>query len=217
VYAVQLPPPLRLRYTLHRGDAKSDAELVWQPEAGRYTMSWRGSAPNGQALGRVSQGSLQRHGIEPERYAESRRGREQRAVNFQREAGLITFSGAERRLPLLQGAQDRLSWMLQLSSVMAANPALGEPGRVVLIRVASPRGDAEVWQFDVLGVDPAAADSVTAPSGLHLRRQAERPYDTDVDVWLDAGRHHLPVRLSLRARPDGAVTEWNLQTLQLNP
>jgi hypothetical protein len=217
VYAVQLPPPLRLRYALRRGDAVSEAELAWQPEPGRYTLSWRGSAINGQLLGRASQGSLQVHGIEPERYAESRRGREQRAVNFQREAGLISFSGAERRVPLLDGAQDRLSWMLQLAGVMAADPALGTPGRSVAMLVAGPRGDADIWQFKVLGVDEAAEESGVAVPTLHLRREAQRPYDTEVDVWLDPQRHHLPVRLLMRGRPDAAATEWRMQAFSPVP
>jgi hypothetical protein len=210
VYPTLLPPPLRLRYSVRRGEAQSEAELTWRPAPGRYSLSWRGAAANGQALGRDSQGALQGHGIEPERYTESRRGREQRAVNFQREAGQITFSGPQRRVPLSAGAQDRLSWMLQLSGVMAADPSLASPGRGVSMRVAGPGGDADVWQFSVQGGEPDAADA-GMPGALHLRRQALRPYDTQVDIWLDPGRHHLPVRVLLRAHPDGAVSELILQ------
>ena len=42
-------------------------------------------------------------GIAPERYVESRRGREQRAVNFQHEAGRITFSGPCFSFPCCRG------------------------------------------------------------------------------------------------------------------
>jgi hypothetical protein len=210
VYPTVMPPALRLRYIQRRGEALSEVEVSWQPAPGRYTLSWRGSAANGQPLGRASQGVLQGHGIEPERYTESRRGREQRAVNFQRDAGLITFSGPQRRVPLSAGAQDRLSWLLQLAGVMSADPGLASPGREVSMRVAGPAGDADVWQFIVQGGEPDAADA-GVPGALHLRRQALRPYDTQVDVWLDPGRYHLPVRVVLRAHPDGAVSELILQ------
>ena len=78
-------------------------------------------------------------------------GREQRAVNFQHEAGRITFSGPQLQLPLLPGAQDRLSWMLQLPAVLEAEPALRVPGSEVLIFVAGTRGDGQVWTFTRAG------------------------------------------------------------------
>ncbi len=218
VYATVLPPPVQLRYTLRRGDALSDAELSWQPEPGRYTLNWRGSAIDGQPMGRASQGSLEEHGIEPERYAESRRGREQRAVNFQREAGLISFSGAQRRVALVAGAQDRLSWMLQLAGVMAADPTLGAPGRGVSMLVAGPRGEAAGGLFCVVALEPGVADAGLQEGPLlHLRREALRPYDTQVDVWLDPARHHLPARVRMRTHPDGATAELTLHTLAAIP
>jgi hypothetical protein len=100
--------------------------------------------------------------------------------------------------------------MLQLSGVMAADPALASPGRSVSMLVAGAGGDTDVWQFTVQGGEPDAADAGMA-GALHLRRQALRPYDTQVDIWLDPGRHHLPVRVLLRAHPDGALSELILQ------
>jgi hypothetical protein len=50
---------------------------------------------------------------------------------------------------LAAGAQDRLSWIVQLAAIVQArHPAAGE--RIVM-QVAGPRGDADAWQFDVLG------------------------------------------------------------------
>ena len=37
---------------------------------------------------------------------------------IQREAGRITFSGPQVEYPLLPGAQDRISWLLQLAAVL---------------------------------------------------------------------------------------------------
>ena len=82
------------------------------PAGDRYRLTLERSGQ--AALGSDSQGRLGAAGLAPERYVESRRGREQRAVNFQHEAGRITFSGPQLQYPLLPGAQDRLSWICLL-------------------------------------------------------------------------------------------------------
>ncbi|MBE0547856.1 MAG: DUF3108 domain-containing protein, partial [Rubrivivax sp.] len=207
----RLPPAATLRYALRRGTSSGQAELRWRPADGRYLLALDSTGPGGQRLGSISQGGLGATGIAPERYTEGRSGREARAVNFQHEAGRITFSGPSLHYPLLPGAQDRLSWMLQLPAVMAAEPALRAPGSEVLMFVAGTRGDAEVWVFTVL-----ASQTVHTPGGpvadaLHLRRQPRRPYDTQVDVWLDPARHHLPVRLHLLLQPAGSSVEFVLE------
>jgi hypothetical protein len=45
---------------------------------------------------------------------------------------------------------------------------------------------------------------------LHLVREPRRPYDTRVEVWLDAARHHLPVRVRLTPVPGGEPLEMRL-------
>ena len=109
-YAAHLPPPMTLHYSVRQGGATSQALLRWQPAGDRYRLTLERSGQ--AALGSDSQGRLGAAGLAPERYVESRRGREQRAVNFQHEAGRITFSGPQLQYPLLPGAQDRLSWIM---------------------------------------------------------------------------------------------------------
>ena len=147
---------------------------------------------------RPAWGALDLHGIAPERHVETRRGREVRAANFQRltgphgeggeGAGRITFSGPRIEHPLLPGVQDRLSWMLQLPAVLAAEPALGQPGREVSLLVVGVRGDAALWVFRVVAVQTLQLPAGEVVNALHLRREAQRPYDTRVDVWLDPAR-----------------------------
>jgi len=78
--------------------------------------------------------------VAPLRHAELRRAREQRAVNFQREAATITFSGPQVAYALPPGAQDRLSWMIQLPAILEADAALTRAGAVVTLFVAGTRG-----------------------------------------------------------------------------
>ncbi len=224
-YPTRLPPPATLQYTLQRGGpgvsatvaparAGLQAQLSWRPDtaAATYTLSLGLGA-----VGSASVGALDLHGIAPQRHVETRRGREVRAANFQRQpgegGGRITFSGPRIEHALLPGVQDRLSWMLQLPGVLAADPALAQPGREVSLLVVGVRGDAAPWTFRVLAVQSLPTPAGEVPNAVHLRREARHAYDTRVDVWLDPARHHLPVRLRLQNRADGPGTEFELLRL----
>ena len=219
-YATRLPPPATLQYSLQRegpgaaGRAGLQAELRWRPSDAQYTLRMGFGA-----VGWASVGGLDGDGVAPERHVETRRGREVRAANFRREAGptggRITFSGPPAEFALLPGAQDRLSWMLQLPAVLEADPTLGQPGRELQLFVAGVRGDAGLWTFTVLGRGPAELPAGTVADAVHLRRETQRPFDTRVDVWLDPARHHLPVRVRLDHRGDGGGTDFLLSGFSL--
>jgi hypothetical protein len=214
VYATRLPPPATLHYVLRRGRANGQAELQWRPDATRYALTLHGELP-GTTLASASEGGFDAAGIAPERHTESRRGRELRAANFQRGAARVTFSGPAVEYPIVPGAQDRLSWMIQLGAVLAANPALAAPGAEVRLFVVGTRGDGEVWTFSVIerGAIELPAGGVAA--AVHLLREPQRRYDTQVDVWLDPARHHLPVRTRLLVLASGEGSEWLLDGIEL--
>lgn len=214
VYATRLPPPRALLFELRRGTAIGQAWMQWQPEDTQYRLRLQGQVAGAPPIDWASQGGFDDAGVAPLRYTESRRGREVRAANFQRDNGRVTFSGPDIERPLVPGGQDRLSWMVQLAAVMAANPALAEAEAQVSIWVVGSRGDAEVWTFTVL--ERAALD---LPIGrvddtVHLVREPRRPYDTQVQVWLDPARHFLPAQALLRVRATGEGTEFRLQDLK---
>jgi len=225
VYTTRVPPAATLLYELRRAGTTGAAQLDWQPSGDRYRLSLQGlpgaAAPKDPpvrqrpepALAWDSQGGFDHAGLAPLRYTESRRGRERRAANFQRDSGRVTFSGPSIEHPLVPGGQDRLSWMLQLAAVMAANPALAAPGTQVSIWVVGTRGDAEVWTFTVQGSAPLALPAGPVEQAIHLLREPRRPYDTQAQVWLDPARHHLPVQALLRVRATGEGTELRLQAL----
>lgn len=222
-YATQLPPPATLQYTVRREGALREsregpneglqAQLIWRPEAAGYTLSLGLGA-----VGWASVGALDAHGLAPERHVETRRGREVRAANFQRQpaaegGGRITFSGPRIEHPLLPGVQDRLSWLLQLAGVMAADPTLAQPGREVVLLVVGVRGDATLWRLRVLAVAPLALPAGEVAGAVHLQRVAPGPDETRIDVWLDPARHHLPVRLRQQHRAEGPGTTFELLRL----
>ena len=214
IYETRLPPAHTLVFDLRRGNASGRAELDWRPSGAHYQLTLQGHAVGTPPLSWTSLGGLDPSGLAPLRFTESRRGRDLRAVNFQRDAGRVTFSGPQIEYPLVPGGQDRLSWMVQLAAVMAANPGLAQAQSQVSIWVVGTRGDAEVWTFTVQ--DRAALD---LPAGrvedaIHLVREPRRPYDTQVQVWLDPARHHLPVQAFLMVRATGVGTEFRLRNLK---
>ncbi len=213
VYATRLPPSVRLRYALQRSGQPGHAELQWFSDGALYRLSLRNEAAGALNLGSASSGAIDAHGLAPERHTDSRRGRDVRAVNFQRDSARVTFSGPRGELPLVAGAQDRLSWMLQLAGIAEANPALRAPGSEVAVFVVGTRGDAEVWLCTVVGSEALDLPAGTVAAALHLRREPKRLYDTTVDIWLDPARHHLPVQARLLVRPTGQETVLRLENV----
>jgi hypothetical protein len=124
VYATRLPDAVQLHYRLQRGTAVGAASLHWQRGDAGYEMRMDVAWPGQPAQGSASRGQIDADGVAPLRHAELRRARELRAVNFQRETASNTFSGPRGAYALPPGAQDRLSWMIQLPAILEADPAL---------------------------------------------------------------------------------------------
>jgi len=211
VYATRLPDAAQLHYRLQRGDTVGAARLQWQPEAGDYLLRLDTDWPGQPAAGSASRGLIDGDGVAPVRHAELKRAREVRAANFQREAGRITFSGPQLAYALPPGAQDRLSWMIQLPGVVEADARLAHAGAQVTLFVVGTRGDAEPWHFEVLGREALQLPAGEVPQALRLKREPTRPYDTRVEVWLDPARQHLPVRVLFTTLPGGQPLAMELE------
>ncbi len=196
LYATRLPPPLTLRYELRRGRLSGSGELLWRPAGGRYSLRLEGSVVGLNVLTQESTGTLEPHGLVPERFTDQRARRPMVAANFEREAGRIRFSGPSTELPWQAGVQDRLSWMMQLAGVAEAEPQHLAAGERIVMQVVGARGDASIWAFRSLGPEPLAMFGESLAT-VHLLREPRHPYDTRVEVWLDPARHHLPVRATM--------------------
>jgi hypothetical protein len=208
LYATRPAPPVVLVYRLQRGEQLGSASLVWQPDAaaGRYeaTLSGAADAGRGVLLHWSSRGAIDAAaGLAPERFVlrEPRRGA--LAANFDREARRITYSGPPVVHALPDGAQDRLSWLVQLAAIVAADPARhGAAGAEIDLFVAGARGDADAWRFDALGAQTLELPDGAAIQTLAYARAARRAYDVRIEVWLAPSLAFLPVRL--RVLPTGA-------------
>ncbi|MCW5636453.1 MAG: DUF3108 domain-containing protein [Rubrivivax sp.] len=232
VYRTAPPSAQTLVFDVFRGGAAGLASLSWRLEGdGRYRLELQGLAASrplepveGIATGRRSAAALAPHwrsdgrldvaGLAPERFSVWRRGRERHAANFRRDAGLISFAGPSQTWPLLAGAQDRLSWMVQLAAVLQANPSLAQPGAPITMMVVGAHGEAGSWRFRALGDSVLEHGEHEGLRVLRFVRESTLAHDPHVEVWLAPALQHLPVRMVLSLPSGGESTELRLRALQ---
>jgi hypothetical protein len=214
VYRTQLPAPATIRYQVRRGGLRGDAEIRWQPSGDRYRLALEARIGSLTLLVQTSEGAVDANGLAPVRFVDQRARRSAQAANFVRDAGRITFSGTGVESPLVAGSQDRLSWMIQLAGIAAAEPQLLVEGGQIAMVVVGARGDASVWVLRSAGHD----DIETAHGTVHaikLLRQGRSAYDTTAEIWLDPERSYLPARATLRN--DAGTSEYDLLLERVDP
>ncbi|MFO1340540.1 MAG: DUF3108 domain-containing protein [Burkholderiaceae bacterium] len=202
VYATLLPTqPFRLDYRIERGDEAGIGQLSLDFEKnGDYRARFAGSMGDKPLQDWVSTGRFDRAGVAPRRMVERQRMVELRALNFQRDQGVISQSSSVRAWALAEGAQDRVSLLLQLMAVAQAQPEGLSAGQRIRLQVGFVRGEPGEWVFDVVGREKLEPNG-TPIDTVHLVREPERPYDLRMDVWLARQAGHLPVGLRLAQVP----------------
>jgi len=210
VYTTQLPnDPFKLDYRVERGDEAGIGRLSFEPRGdgnAQYRAQLYGVVAEKPLMDWVSRGGFNAAGVAPQRMVERQRGAEVRAVNFQRHAGVITFSSSTRALALFDGAQDRVSLLLQLMAIGRAEPGGLRAGQRLRLQVANARGQAGEWRFEVAGeerLEPAGQPIAT----VRLVREPSQPYDQRVEVWLAREAGHLPVGLRFTQVPGRGASE----------
>jgi hypothetical protein len=197
ITAFKAPDSALLQYQV-QGQAKgfnywASAELNWQQDGKDYEARLEVSAFLLGSRVQVSKGSLGAEGIMPHRFSDKTRS--ELAAHFQRDKGIISFSANTPDAPLLKGAQDRLSIVLQLSSLLAADPTRFPAGTMLSFQIVSQR-EAEVWQFLV-----EKEEMLSLPFGdinaIKLNRQPRREFDQHIEVWFAPTLGYLPVRLRI--------------------
>ena len=208
-YRTRMPHATTLRYEVQRGVLHGTGELAWRPQGDRYELALDFKLGGLTILSQASTGGFDAAGVAPLRFVDQRFRRSATAANFQREAGKISYSGSPSEFPLRAGAQDRLSWMVQLAAIVGAEPRLEKPGAKVVMVVTGSHGDVDVWVLRCVG-----PEAVSVPAGsvdaVKFVREPREPYDTTVQVWLDPQRQHLPVRATQKSGPNDDGYELRL-------
>lgn len=190
-----IPPTVRWRYELrarsHGIELPGQAELEWRNDGQRYEARLTLRAPPVPTRTQRSTGRITPQGLAPERFSDRRRG--EQAAHFDHERRRITFSNNRPTAELADGAQDRLSVLVQLGALLAA--AGRERPPTISLQVAGT-GDADRWEFHV-----GAEEDLKLPGGevraLRLERLPRHEHDQRLELWLAPGWDYAPVRLRL--------------------
>ncbi|MET0311907.1 MAG: DUF3108 domain-containing protein [Burkholderiaceae bacterium] len=195
--ALSIPGSTRLKYNVN-GEVKgmaytANAELLWLHDGARYDARLEVGAALGRSRVQTSSGRLTTAGLAPTRFSD--RSRSEVAAHFDAEKGRVTFSGNREPATLEAGAQDRLSIFLQLTALLAGDPARYPAGTEIAVQTIGPNL-AEPWIFRVEGMETVRLPDREIPA-LKLSRSQRHPYDTRADLWFAPSLDYLPARIRL--------------------
>lgn len=210
---VQVPGSVVLKYDV-TGTARgleyhANSELSFQHDGHQYQARLNVSAFLVGSRTDSSQGTITGHGLEPQRY--SLKTRTERAAHFERDKSRISFSSNRPEAALQPGAQDRLSILLQLAAVLAADPRKQAESSQLSFQVASA-DSAEIWVFRVQGHE-ALSLPAGAMQALKLLRQPRGEFGQTVEVWMSPQVAWLPVRIRI-TNANGDVVDQVLRNAQ---
>jgi len=195
--AFKAPESALLKYQV-LGQAKglnywASAEMAWQQDGQTYESRLTVSAFLLGSRTQTSKGTLGPDGLMPTRFGD--KSRSELAAHFQRDKGIISFSANSPDAPLLKGAQDRLSVVIQIGSLLAGDPARFPLGTMLSFQTVSQR-EAEVWHFWV-----EKEELLQLPFGeinaIKLNRKPRREFDQHIELWFAPTLGYLPVRLRI--------------------
>lgn len=190
----KLPGSVRLKYQVEANKLpfRLNAELQWQQDGASYEARLEFRA-FGQGRTQTSRGEVTAQGLAPVRFSDKYRS--EVAAHFNREQGKVTFSANTPEVPLLAGAQDRLSILVQLATIIASAPDHYTQASTIAIQTISAR-DADTWLFTV-----GSAETLSLPGGeqvtLKLVRNPRQAFDQKVELWLAPALGYLPARIRI--------------------
>ena len=181
-------------------------ELVWLQNGAEYNARLSLKMLFRTFLSQTSTGRVDGGGIAPTRYSEKRKT--EVASHLERDRGQVIFSNNAPTVPLLAGAQDRLSVVMQLGALLAGDPQRFPQGSRISMQTVGPR-DADVWAFNVEG-----EELVHVPAGdfmaRKLTRSPRREFDHKLELWLASEIGYLPVRIR-QTEADGDIIDMQLR------
>lgn len=209
------PLPMRVRYLYRTTNseltlATASTVVDWQLGAdGRYLLRLTTTALGITVMELLSEGSLRPFGLAPERYVESRTRRGAETAQFDWDLRRLTFTGRSRERPLIAGAQDRVSFQIQLMLLGQAQPEWFRPGRQFVMWMAG-RDDLLTYRFRSAG--PERTLTGVGPLDAVRIERLVAPGEARIEVWLVPQLGWLPVRLRFTDRL-GRITESVLESI----
>ncbi len=207
---ITLPASTTLKYAVE-GEVKGmrynvNGALIWQNNGGSYEARQEVSAFLLGTRSQSSTGSITPNGLAPTRFGD--KGKREVAAHFDFDNHIVTFSANTNRVAIGNGAQDRVSVLIQLGAMIAAAPDRYPQGTQISFSTVGPR-NADRWTFTV-----GETKTLDLPSGptpaIRLQKLPRHDRDLSADLWLGIEQHYLPVRLRL-TQSNGDYAELSLK------
>jgi hypothetical protein len=205
-----VPPSTHLHYKVMaqvKGIALTgEGDLLWRNDGHEYEARLEVHAPFVRTRTQTSSGQVTAAGLEPTRFSD--KSRSEQAAHFLRDKGTVSFSNNRPDAPLLAGAQDRLSVMLQLGAMIGGAPQKFPPGTGIAVQTADTQ-EAQAWEFTVEGMEQLQLPGGSV-AALKLIRNPRKEFDQKVELWLAPRMDYVPVRLRLtQPNGDSVDQQWS--------
>ena len=228
-YRVRPPPSAQLAFQVTRSEAggaaaaDGSALLSWQLDNGHYILRLDSGfdSPSGpaHALSLSSAGGIDDAGIAPVTAAEKRGAGEAMLTRFERDSERIVFPGSARSFQINTGSQDRLSLLVQLAGMGAAQADQIKDDIAIYVGAAA---DAGILTFKVIGQEDIAS-ALGKIATWHLAQTGQtgstqpgtaRPESARLEVWLAPAHNWFPVQVRT-SEADGVVTTLLITRIEL--
>ncbi len=210
ISAIHLPGSVRVSYKVeaNKFPYSASGELLWQQDGTHYNARLALST-FGQTRVQTSRGLITEEGLAPTRFSDKYRS--EVAAHFNREQGKVTFSANTPDVPLLSGAQDRLSVLIQLATLIAGNPSQFQNATTLTLQVIGAR-DGDTWLFTI-GEEETLALPGGSQRALKLVRNPRQEFDQKVELWLGTNLNYLPIRIKI-TEPNGDFLDQKWQSIE---
>lgn len=176
--------------------------LIWRHDGTYYEANWVFYHVKAGEQSHYSNGLVTPQGLAP--LAGSYRTKTRQEMRFDHAGERLEFAPelAEWKMP--PGTQDRLSLIIQLAALFAADPDRYPPGSTISLPVATAAPPAvQTWSF-VVGQDKPNIEGLggTPLPTIHLVHEPAQDTDTRMELWLAPALEYLPARVRV-AQPNG--------------
>lgn len=170
------------------------ANLQWRNLAdSRYSLIWQQDWHDGKSKIQRSYGRLGPAGLQPERYSERSNTSSERAVHFVYDQHTLIYSNNSAPAPLLLGTQDRLSLLLQMGGLLAAQVESQALTDYIDLRVSS-LSQVSDWRWHIMGYQAAPPSSRGQEQWLQVQYRAQREWEPTITIWYSS-TGFLPMRI----------------------
>ncbi|WP_431777817.1 DUF3108 domain-containing protein [Ottowia caeni] len=176
--------------------------LVWRHDGNFYEANWVFYHVKAGEQSHYSNGLVTPQGLAP--LASSYRTKVRQEMRFDHAGERLEFTPelAEWKMP--PGTQDRLSLIIQLAALFAADPDRYPPGSTISLPVATAAPPSvQTWSF-VVGPEKQNIEGLrgTQLQTVYLVHEPAQDTDTRMELWLAPALEYLPARVRI-AQPNG--------------